>query len=646
MKNLYKVLTVLLMLVVSALTVQAAGLDINSVTVNDQSVATSLSVRHIDQLYVLKFNITNTDNATNAVDYDIIVDNKVVSTSAIQSFAFNQTESYSVTLPALDLGARNVKIAAKIFGIVSKETSFTLNVGTPTQIQISSAAFDVSQLTCAAQDVNLAVSYRNYGSATDGTVKLVGAVNATKATATLPPNSLPLSDTFTFNSDQLKVGANTFNVVVEYGSGLKVTSNTLSLTKPSCVPSLQTSLSSLAVIQSDFGKNKTVSITLSNTGVGEVTGITASVPTGMTLSSLTGVTIASGSSVTATLTFTVPSSLAAGTTSLGKVNFTANGGLTSSVDVNVKYELPKSDLEVTQVKLNGKTDGDLKLNTDNTFKVTVNNDGTKDLEDVTVTVTIRNINDDNDDLDEESDSFDLDSGDDYTTSVTFDLAGEELTEEDYTVEFLVQGEDKSGKNYKTTYTQTFTVSREKHQVVIKNTDLSSTTLQCLKQTSLSVEIENIGKSDEEDVEVRIENSVLGLDLSKKNIDLDDYSGSDNTYEANFAIEVEDAKAGTYPLIIGVYRDGDLDDSVTINLEVKDCGSSSTSTGIYDTNTLTAQLQKQLQADLEAKKIADQNKVVSSNNFRDSNAYVGLMVGLIVVLVLAILLGIAVAAKKN
>jgi hypothetical protein len=212
------------------------------------------------------------------------------------------------------------------------------------------------------------------------------------------------------------------------------------------------------------------------------------------------------------------------------------------------------------------------------------------------------------------------------------------------VEFLVEGEDNDGKDYETTYTQTFSVSREKHQIIIKNTDLSSATLQCLKQTDLSVEVENVGENDEDDVEVRVENSVLGLELSKKNIDLDDYSGSDTTYEANFAIEVENAKAGTYPLTIEVYRDGDLDDSTTLNLEVKDCGSS-TSSGNYDTNALTAQLQKQLQAELEAKKVADQNKVVS-NSFRESSAYVGLMVGLIVVLVLAIILGIAVAAKKN
>ncbi|MEK6937886.1 MAG: hypothetical protein AABX04_02485 [Nanoarchaeota archaeon] len=418
------------------------------------------------------------------------------------------------------------------------------------------------------------------------------------------------------------------------------------LTPPPTSASLQvSSLATISIAQSDLGKTITKTVTLSNPGtLGAVTGLTySSTATTLTVTGLKD--IPAQGSIDATLSIAVPSSLASGESTLGTLTFKANNNLSATLPVKVDYT---SLLKITDVELNGDTDGEFAFDETNTFKVTVENDYTNDLEDVTVTITIRDVDDD--DLDEESESFDLDQGDDDTISVTFDLSSEELTEEDYTVDITVEGRDVDDHSIKQTAseTQTFSVSRDSHQVILKNVDLSSTILQCLKQTDLRVEVENVGKSNEDTVEIKVKNTALGIDLSRKEINLDKYSGSDSKYETAFSLETENAKAGTYALSVEVYVDGSLEDSASVNLEVRDCGSVTSGSGTYNTEVLATQLQKQLQTSLEAKAASSQQNVVpvTASGFRDTNTYLMLLVGLTVLLVLGIVLGLATFGKRK
>lgn len=655
MKNLYKILTVLLMLAAVVFTAQAAqaAVTVDNVLVSGTSITsgTTTSFEHLSQPLSLQFQMNNTDNSSSRmVYYELYVDGTMIGIpSQIKTIpASGSINSGVITMLGMTLGTHAVKIKVMDYDGVVSEFNFNLQINSPSKIKLESAAFDGSSLSCTTGEASLTVIYSNYATtSTDITINLKGDLTQS-VTETINPSQTYKTAVLSVNGNSLSAGTHTFTVEIVYDSGLKVTSAPLTLVKSNCAPSLQASLSTISINQSELGKAKTVLVQLSNPGKqGSVTELTAVAPSGVTVT-LAQNTIPAEGSINASLTFTPSSALTTGTHSLGQVIFTADNDLTASVDVNLNYQAAQSYLEITDVELNGDNDGELVPgDEDNTFDITVNNDYPEDLEDVTVTVTIRNINDDNDDLDEESESFDLDSGDDDTISVTFDLSDEDLTEDDYEVEFLIEGEDNDGEDYESLYTQTFTVQREKHQILIKEAELSSTIIQCLKQTDLSVMIKNVGESDEDDVEIRVRNAALSIDQNEKNIEVEKYSDSDNDYEANFAIEIEDAKAGTYPLIVEVYRDGDLEDSTTLNLEVRGCGNSvPTSTGTYNTEALTAQLQKQLQAELEAKKVADQNKVVSSNTFRESNAYLGLMAGLMVVLVLAIILGIAAAAKRK
>jgi len=249
---------------------------------------------------------------------------------------------------------------------------------------------------------------------------------------------------------------------------------------------------------------------------------------------------------------------------------------------------------------------------------------------------------------EESDSFDLDVGDDDTVTLTFDLSDEKLDEDSYILEITVEGEATDNTEQITVLTKTVNVDREKHRIIIKSLDLGSSILECLRQTSLRVEVENVGKSNEDEVEIRVSNTQLGIDQTKSNIELDKYSGNDVNYESRFSFDLEEASAGSYLLTIEVYRDGDLEDSDEVTLEVKDCSQTKTQA----INTLSnEQLAKQLAEQVEeqqvqAKKLAAASTTVKTTDFRETQAYLNMLIVLVVLLVLAIILGLIAAGRRR
>lgn len=353
-------------------------------------------------------------------------------------------------------------------------------------------------------------------------------------------------------------------------------------------------------------------------------------------------TLAPGEVATVTLTLTVPQEESSGSHSIGSVKVSSNEDTeTAAINLN-----PKSALTIESVEVNGKKNGELSLDKENEFEVRVQNDYIEDMEDVTVTVTILDV--DGDDIDEEADSFDLDTGDDDTTTVKFDLSNENVDEEEYTVEILVEGDADDDSTHETFSTMKVKVDRQKHQVLLNEVKSSSTILECNRQASLEVEIKNLGKSDEDDVMIKVKNTALGMDLTKDNIELDDYSGGDNTYDASFNLNLEGAAAGTYPITVELYRDGSLEESdSSVNLEVKECLTASTATQTqpsYSAEQLAQQLQQQLLAKKQAEQLQPVTQTTTKVAFRDTPEYT-LMLGALVMLgFIAIVLAFAVLMK--
>lgn len=316
-----------------------------------------------------------------------------------------------------------------------------------------------------------------------------------------------------------------------------------------------------------------------------------------------------------------------------------------STEKEVKLNV-KPIFEVNKVKINDKTNGDFSVEDANTIEVEFENGFTKELENVYVLVSILDVN--GEDLSEESDEFDLDSGEDETIEVEFDLSKEDLEEEKYVLEITIEGEDADGKDYATTLNQDVEVNRERHRVVITKASLDSSQIDCAESyTSAVVHIENIGESDEDNVEIKISNTELGLSSSKSGIEIEKYSDNDNEYNTRLVLNLDGVTEGTYALKVEVYRDGNLEDTQELSLNAT--GSCSVATGTTTTSgsETTADENKinLLQQEILNKL---QDRPVQSNEFslRNSNVYVLLLGFLVVLTFLAIVLALAVATLKR
>ena len=254
-----------------------------------------------------------------------------------------------------------------------------------------------------------------------------------------------------------------------------------------------------------------------------------------------------------------------------------------------------------------------------------------------------------DDLEEEADEFDLDNGKSEEVTLEFTLDSEDVEEDSYELEIRVEGEDEDGNRYTTVFTKTVDVERPRHRVIVSRVVANPETLLCsFQQTSLQVSIENIGKSDEDNVEIRVRNAALKIDERKSNIELDKFSERDNDARATFDLSVKGAAAGDYELSIETYRDGDLDDSQKVAITVEGCAAAPVEQkeeGLPITDEYIQQLREKLEKSLTEQQQPLQ-PLRTVEGFRQSDTYVALLAVLTVLLLIAVLLGLVTMVVKK
>ena len=315
-----------------------------------------------------------------------------------------------------------------------------------------------------------------------------------------------------------------------------------------------------------------------------------------------------------------------------------SGTDTATVTITVQNQtLPQSSqLEISRIKINGKTNGKISLEEETEIEVEVRNNLNVDLDDVEVTVTVLDV--DGDDIDE-SEEIDINDNDEEKVALAFDLNNEVLEEDSYEIEIKVEGRSNN-VNYVDTERITVDVDREKHRVVIKRASLDRSTLSCsINSANLAVQIENVGESDEEDIEIIASNSALGLDARRDNIDLDDFSGNDNDYQTTIPIDLADAESGTYDIRVEVMRDGSLEDSETVTLEVQDCTGR---TGSITETQGNSDLIEELQEGLKVRRDAN----LQDSSIRESKGYLVLLGSLALLAFVAVVLALAVLFIKK
>ena len=194
-----------------------------------------------------------------------------------------------------------------------------------------------------------------------------------------------------------------------------------------------------------------------------------------------------------------------------------------------------------------------------------------DLEDVFITITIYDI-DDGEELEEESDEFDIKPGKDESESLEFEVPLK-VDEGDYDVLIRIEGEDEKGVEHVIEKELLLEVEKDKHYIKIYRLNLNPTTVKCTRTATLNTEIMNLGRDDEEDVTLEIMSFELGINsVSSPDYDLSyDWDDDENVFAKTLTITLpDDFKAGTYPIVAKTYYDEKLSETKTVELVVEEC----------------------------------------------------------------------------
>jgi hypothetical protein len=348
-------------------------------------------------------------------------------------------------------------------------------------------------------------------------------------------------------------------------------------------------------ISVDPGSSASGSIVISNTGNKDITGMSiVNVPTitdddgsvsNLTITPSTGISAGVGLSTTvnvlvkasqkmdsgdyiATLTLT-----GSGITKQFNVKIHVNDLLSiSSIDLNKDEFKPGDAVKITVETENIAGDIDLK---DVKVKAYLLDNAGNELQD-------RN----GDDIELESEAYKLGAGD--TKKVTFEteMPYDVSDEEEITVKIVATGknEDDSTQKYTVTDTSyTITASKEENKLQIYEAALEADTLSCSRKTYMNVGIRDIGNNDEDDVELAITNSELGISEHEIFDMSNDPDDDEFEVEKSFLLDLEDADKGTYNIKVTVYYNEDKKkEEKTVTVTISDCStsssSSSTSTG--------------------------------------------------------------------
>ena len=263
-----------------------------------------------------------------------------------------------------------------------------------------------------------------------------------------------------------------------------------------------------------------------------------------------------------------------------------NDGVVNSMPDNVTVESLGGILDVMRVRLNS-VDKDDKLKPGEALEVEVDikNRGEIDMENVEMKIWFedssgRKLEDDDNDEIEDDSEFDLDAGDDEgdlddeDVTFTFEMPFDVDDGDKYIVVVEAVGEqsnDSSVKYRDIDRSETIEFEKEKHEVEISRAAATPSTVSCRRSVTLDVSVRNIGEK-EEDVQLTILNTGLGVSLSDS-FQLDnDASDNDNIEQRSFLFTVkDDVVEGFYPLsVVASFNDGRDTASENINLQVNDC----------------------------------------------------------------------------
>ncbi|MDO8481107.1 MAG: hypothetical protein Q7S65_04810 [Nanoarchaeota archaeon] len=195
-----------------------------------------------------------------------------------------------------------------------------------------------------------------------------------------------------------------------------------------------------------------------------------------------------------------------------------------------------------------------------------------EIRDISMTVTIENI-DDGDDLDDETDDVDVQAGRNKNLKLTFTIP-ERVDTDNYNVIVDIVGRDEMGITHRIVKRFVMGIDKESHDLRVDSADLRPQVLSCTRKGTLDVVVINFGDEEEDEVKVTARSDALDLDFElfdEGDISMGTGFDDDADLTAQVPVDATGLAAGTYPVTLSVYRDTNkLEDTKTVDVVVQAC----------------------------------------------------------------------------
>lgn len=195
---------------------------------------------------------------------------------------------------------------------------------------------------------------------------------------------------------------------------------------------------------------------------------------------------------------------------------------------------------------------------------------------------------DEDSQTETIDFNDLDPGDRSDREEMIFSIADDADEDTYTMDCTLNGDDDDGTNYNLDFTVDVRVEKADNSVIFTKTQVTPATVSCDRNASLDLTVQNVGGSDEDDVDIVLSNSQLGIVKTIFVGDLQEGDGNDRDtlYRAKYDFIVpKNAAPGTYDIQAEVFfNDGDDSNLAFPQIIVQSCVPETTQPSVPTTPT--------------------------------------------------------------
>ncbi|MBU2638767.1 MAG: putative S-layer protein [Nanoarchaeota archaeon] len=203
------------------------------------------------------------------------------------------------------------------------------------------------------------------------------------------------------------------------------------------------------------------------------------------------------------------------------------------------------------------------------IKVNVDNDYNRKLN-VAVEAILYNLDENKDIASAVSDSEYIDDGDSETLELTLRVPSKDIDEDDEFYLFVKAykvGDEDEHCDYERIEVE---LERDDESVVISELKVSNANPTCTDTVTATVEVENTGLEDQENVYIRLQAKAFGLDIESDDFDINAYDENGNKHTKTFVFSIGNVEEISEKLTATVYYGNSDSDSKEILLTAGKC----------------------------------------------------------------------------